>query len=259
MARRAAAGLGSHGRVLARTADLCLRRLWLLAVLLISLTLVPAAHADDPVKGVATFSAANGFARLLFKLAEDVEAEVSTAGSIVVIRFKRPVDIPVERLADAVPDYVGMARRDPDGMAIRLSLSRRVTINTMTAAERIFIDFLPDDWAGRPPPLPTEVIRELAERARSCRCRWTTAGLRRDLGRCRRGSGFAAVGGDRGEVMLQGLGRDAQQLARGFARPTREKIDDDRICVIRITPVRDLPDGFTNAPGTPAPKLDSGP
>ena len=46
-------------------------------------------------------------------------------------------------------------------------------------------------------------------------------------------------------------------LARvGFAKPTREKIDDNRICVIRITPVRDLPDGFANSPGTPAPKLD---
>jgi tetratricopeptide (TPR) repeat protein len=167
MARRAAAGLGSHGRVLARRAYLCLARLLPLAVLLILLTLSPAARADDPVKGVATFSAANGFARLVFKLAEDVESEVSTAGSIVVIRFKRPIDIPVERLADAVPDYVGMARRDPDGTAIRLSLSRRVTINTMTAAERIFIDFLPDDWAGPPPPLPTDVIRELAERARA--------------------------------------------------------------------------------------------
>lgn len=167
MARRAAAGLGSHGRALARRAYLCLARLLPLALILISLTVSPAARADDPVKGVATFSAANGFARLVFKLAEDVDTEVSTAGSIVVIRFKRPVDIPVEKLADAVPDYVGMARRDPDGTAIRLSLTRRVTINTMTAAERIFIDFLPDEWAGPPPPLPNDVIRELAERARA--------------------------------------------------------------------------------------------
>jgi hypothetical protein len=46
-------------------------------------------------------------------------------------------------------------------------------------------------------------------------------------------------------------------LARvGFAKPTREKIDDNRICVIRITPMRDLPDGFKNDPGTPAPKID---
>ena len=88
------------------------------------------------------------------------------AGSIVVIRFKRPVDINVDRLSDAVPAYVGSARRDPDGSAIRLSLARRVTVNAMTAGERIFVDLLPDSWTGLPPSLPQEVIRELSERAR---------------------------------------------------------------------------------------------
>lgn len=167
MGLRAAAGLGSHGRARARTVSFCLGRLLPFAALLLALMVSSACRADDPVKGEATFSAADGFARLVFKLSEDVETEVSTAGSIVLIRFKRPVDIPVEKLADAVPDYVGMARRDPDGSAIRLSLSRRVTINTMTAGERVFIDFLPDGWTGPPPTLPTDVIRELAERARA--------------------------------------------------------------------------------------------
>lgn len=120
----------------------------------------------EPVRGVATFSAGGGYARLVLKLAEDVESEVVTAGSILVIRFKRPVDIPVEKLSDAVPDYVASARRDPDGSAIRLSLARRVTINTMTAGERVFVDFLPDSWSGQPPGLPPEVVRELSERAR---------------------------------------------------------------------------------------------
>jgi tetratricopeptide (TPR) repeat protein/outer membrane biosynthesis protein TonB len=127
----------------------------------------PGACRADPVKGEATFSAAGGYARLVLKLAEDVESEVSTAGSILVIRFKRPVDIPVERLSDAAPDYVGSARRDPDGSAIRLSLSRKVTINTMTAGERVFVDMLPDSWKGPPPNLPPEVVRELSERARA--------------------------------------------------------------------------------------------
>src|SRR4030095_15349188 len=86
--------------------------------------------ADDPVRGEATFTAGGGFARLVLKLAEDVESDVSTAVSIIIIRFKRPVDIPIDKLSDAVPDYVGSARRDPDGTAIRLSLSRGGHRNT---------------------------------------------------------------------------------------------------------------------------------
>jgi len=46
-------------------------------------------------------------------------------------------------------------------------------------------------------------------------------------------------------------------LARiGFARPSRAKLDRGQIVVIRISPTRDLPDGFQSTPGTPAPLLD---
>jgi hypothetical protein len=49
-------------------------------------------------------------------------------------------------------------------------------------------------------------------------------------------------------------------LARiGFARPSRAKLDSGQIVVIRISPTRDLPDGFQSAPGTPAPALDEKP
>jgi Pyridoxamine 5'-phosphate oxidase len=49
-------------------------------------------------------------------------------------------------------------------------------------------------------------------------------------------------------------------LARiGFARPSRAKLDSSQIVVIRISPARDLPDGFQSAPGTPAPTLDEMP
>ena len=41
----------------------------------------------EPVKGEATFSAANGYARLVLKLAEDVDTEVTAAGTILVVRF----------------------------------------------------------------------------------------------------------------------------------------------------------------------------
>ncbi len=185
MGQGAAAGIGSQGRALARIARRCLDASLkaslkaslnlslgvpsLLAALLAlaGLTIASPGRAEDLVKGEATFSASGGYARLVLKLAEDVESDVVTAGSIIVIRFKRPVDISVDKLSDAVPDYIGSARRDPDGSAIRLSLARRATINTMTAGERIFVDFLPDSWTGPPPSLPADVIRELAARARA--------------------------------------------------------------------------------------------
>ena len=136
-------------------------------LVLIALCLPAVGQTADPVKGEASFAAADGYARLVFKLAQDVPSEVTTAGSIVVIKFAHPVDIAVDQLSDAVPDYVASARRDPDGSAIRLSLARRVTINTMSAGERVFVDFLPETWTGPPPSLPIEVVRELAERARA--------------------------------------------------------------------------------------------
>ena len=168
MARTPAAGFWSRLRALPRALPHCKGFTPRLAAALAGIVLLVFAGAGhaEPVKGEATFSAGGGFARLVLKFSEDVASEVTPAGSIIVIRFERPVDLSIDRLSDAVPDFVGSARRDPDGMAIRLSLTRRVTINTMTAGERLFVDFLPDSWKGPPPALPQDVVRELAERAR---------------------------------------------------------------------------------------------
>jgi len=167
-----AKGFLSQLRAVARIVCGCLTpppRAAALALALFALpSLVSAQSArPDPVRGEASFSSTGGYARLTLKLAEDVASQVTSAGSILVIRFERPVDIAVDRLGESVPDYVASARRDPDGTAIRLSLARRVTVNTMQAGERTFVDLLPDSWTGSPPPLPIEVVRELAERARA--------------------------------------------------------------------------------------------
>src|SRR6266436_9051273 len=178
MPRMAAASCWSRARARARGCVDGLRRPdWLrqldglpalaFAAILIGLNVSATCAAADAVRGEAGFSVSGGFARLLLKFTEDVGSEVTTAGSIIVIRFERPVNVPVDRLAEGAPDYVSSARRDPDGMAIRLSLARRVTVNTMSAGERTFIDLLPDSWTGPPPGLPIEVVRELAERARA--------------------------------------------------------------------------------------------
>lgn len=165
MAREAAAGFVSRARALARRLSRHVRAAPLLAAgLLIGFT--APVRATDAIRGEATFSAGGGFARLVIKLGEDVPSEVTTAGSILVIRFDRAVDVPVDRVPEGAPDYVNSARRDPDGGAIRLSLARRVTVNTMNAGERTFIDLLPEGWKGPPPSLPMDVVKELAERAR---------------------------------------------------------------------------------------------
>jgi hypothetical protein len=175
MARMAAAGFWSRVRACVHAIRLVPARSYLraagrllgAALVLAALVFPVCGFAAEPVPAEATFSSESGFARLVIKFNEDVGSEVVTAGSIIVIRFERPVDVSVDKFVEMVPDYIGAARRDPDGTAIRLSLARKVTINTMTAGERLFVDLLPESWSGPPPNLPTEVVRELAERARA--------------------------------------------------------------------------------------------
>ncbi|PDT58324.1 hypothetical protein CO678_29425 [Bradyrhizobium diazoefficiens] len=166
MAQKAAAGFVSRARALAWGLSRHVRNAPALATILLVCLIAASPARADPIRGEASFSAAGGFARLVIRLGEDVPSEVTTAGSILIIRFDRPVDVPVDRVPEGAPDYVNSARRDPDGGAIRLSLTRRVTVNTMNAGERTFIDLLPEGWKGPPPSLPMDVVKELAERAR---------------------------------------------------------------------------------------------
>jgi tetratricopeptide (TPR) repeat protein len=136
-----------------------------MALVLACLAAAPQTASAQPVRGEATLTSPGGYARLLLRFQEEVATDVVMAGAILVVRFNRPVDLPIDLIADALPSYVGAVRRDPDGTAIRLALTQKVRINTMTAGERIFIDLLPEKWTGLPPPLPAEVVKELSERA----------------------------------------------------------------------------------------------
>ena len=120
----------------------------------------------DPIKTDLTASDAGGYARLVFSMGDYDEAHVRQAGNVLIISFRSPVDVSVERLATQVPDYIGGARRDPDGKAVRLALKRAVTVNAMSAGEKYFVDLLPEGWHGLPPGLPQDVVEALARRAR---------------------------------------------------------------------------------------------
>ncbi|HEX7791261.1 MAG TPA: tetratricopeptide repeat protein, partial [Afipia sp.] len=136
-----------------------------LAVALSCLSIGVQSARAEPVKGEATLTAQSGFARMVLQFQEDVPTEVTVAGAILVIQFRKPVAVPIDLLAEALPAYVGSVRRDPDGTAIRMALSQKVRVNVMTAGERVFIDLLPDQWSGLPPALPAEVVKQLSERA----------------------------------------------------------------------------------------------
>ena len=50
-------------------------------------------------------------------------------------------------------------------MSIRIALAQKVKLNSIPAAERLYVDLLPETWSEMLPGLPREVIDELAKRA----------------------------------------------------------------------------------------------
>jgi tetratricopeptide (TPR) repeat protein len=136
-------------------------------LLLIALVLLfPAAARAQALKGDISATTDKGYARLVFTFPDDVDADVRLANGIIIITFKRPIDVAADRLPLGAPDYISAARRDPDGSSIRIALLRKVTVNAMAAGHKYFVDLLPENWVGLPPGLPQDVVDELTKRAR---------------------------------------------------------------------------------------------
>ncbi|MFQ5625927.1 MAG: hypothetical protein ACE5FM_04655, partial [Methyloligellaceae bacterium] len=106
-----------------------------------------------------------GFARLIIGFSELPKFESEIDAGIFVLSFDKTVDVDVSRLAEAIPEYVGQARRDPDGKALRIALTRSYHANIMEAGLELFIDLLPPEWKGLPPPLPAATIKALTRKA----------------------------------------------------------------------------------------------
>ena len=83
----------------------------------------------------------------------------------MIMRFKKPVDVSVDRLSASAPAYISAARIDPDGTAVRIALQRPLKVHAIPAAEQLYVDLLPEKWTGVLPGLPQRVIENLARRA----------------------------------------------------------------------------------------------
>ncbi len=138
----------------------------LLAVVALAALLPSRAATAQNIKGEITVTVENGFARFVLQFGEEIETKARVANNILTISFEKPVDIAVDRVSANSGGYVAAARRDPDKKAIRFALARKVTMNSIAAAEKVFVDLLPEGWSGMAPGLPRDVIEDLARRAR---------------------------------------------------------------------------------------------
>ncbi|MCC2114061.1 MAG: hypothetical protein KDJ16_18655, partial [Hyphomicrobiales bacterium] len=160
-----------------RTSDTPVRDAFVRAAVLYLCAIMSAATAG--LAGVTLAGAAtpvtveagpdDGFGRIVMTFAgrNDLpKYQAHVTNGVLVVEFAESVSANVDRVAIKLPDYVTVARTDPDGSAVRMALARAVKVNTMEAGEKLFIDLMPHDWVGRPPGLPKEVVAELARRAR---------------------------------------------------------------------------------------------
>ncbi len=126
---------------------------------------VPAPVQVQKRPSAFSVSTNGGFARIVIVFPGEAKAEAEIAGGVLSIALPRSISLNVQRLPQHLAGYVLSASRDGD--TLRLTLARKLTVNTMAAGEKLYIDLLPESWTGLPPDLPKEVIADLARKARA--------------------------------------------------------------------------------------------
>ncbi len=117
------------------------------------------------IRATAKATKEKGFGRIVIGFSDLPKFENEIASGIFVLSFDQPVSVNLEQVLEAIPSYVGLARLDPDGRAVRLALKRSFQVSIMEAGTELFLDILPPDWKGLPPPLPAATIKALTEKA----------------------------------------------------------------------------------------------
>ncbi|HEV7439122.1 MAG TPA: hypothetical protein VGN94_05775, partial [Methylobacterium sp.] len=105
------------------------------------------------------------YGRIILAFDKSVPVRAKLSGTILVLSYAERAAGGAERLATEMPAFVSTVRRDPDGSGMRLALQRPFRINVQEAGEQVFVDLLPESWAGLPPQLPPEIVADLARRA----------------------------------------------------------------------------------------------
>ncbi len=144
-------------------------RLWSASTLVLAALLAGAGL--DPALAARLVGAkgaeAEGYGRLVLTFDKPVTVKATVSGGVLILGYGESVKAGPERLSEEMPAYLAAVRRDPDGTGLRLALQRPLRANVQSAGERVFVDLLPEAWKGLPPPLPQDVVADLARRARA--------------------------------------------------------------------------------------------
>ena len=124
------------------------------------------AHAQDKAQLFVTAEAGYGRLVLSFPGRNELPGyKVNYENGVLAVVFTEPMALTLPDVAVALPDYLSVARVDPDGRGVRFGLRTALNINHIEAGEKLFIDLMPLTWQGLPPGLPADVVADLAKRA----------------------------------------------------------------------------------------------
>ena len=140
---------------------------WMALITMLSVVFAAAVITPALAETKASVNARNetGYARLVFDFDAIPGYTNEVASGVLILNFDAQVNIDLGEVPERIPDYIGIARRDPDGRAFRLAMQRAFRVNIMEAGNKLFVDLLPPSWIGAPPSLPKHVMRELSLKA----------------------------------------------------------------------------------------------
>ena len=110
----------------------------------------------------------NGYGRLVLDFTGRLDLpkyKIAFDNGVLAVTFDEPLTLPLPDVASTMPTFFSIARMDPDNKGIRFGMRQAVSVHSMEAGERLFIDLLPSSWQGLPPSLPPEIVAALADRA----------------------------------------------------------------------------------------------
>src|SRR5688572_16716249 len=87
-----------------------------------------------------------GYGRLVLEFPDRLDLpgyKINFDNNVLSVTFPEPVAMPLPDVGATLPEYLTIGRVDPDGKGVRFGLRVPVTIHSMEAGERLFIDMMP--------------------------------------------------------------------------------------------------------------------